>query len=313
MVKTIIKKDEIAYDDIIVSDSSGNLITGLVDGNFTKYLYDSTGSEVSSSITVSITELGNRAYRASFTPNATGNWMLQVIHSTYFPESKSDNYECVENLNDDIAGAVWDVKKRDHKITGTFGHRVQHISGAFTKVVEKRLGVGDIRKLVDAIEEMFVRLIKANREKDDRKLDDIVEEIKKSSDDSQVLKLIGDVSGDDNNVIENLARITLSINILHEELNNLLNSIHGLPNYNSRLRDMTAQINDLSGFLSKYSDSIKSIMEFHGIESGKENELIHSKIIELHSKLDEIESLIIPSIPDERLQDLIDKEDEKEK
>ena len=98
-----IKLNTIAYDNLIVNDEDGNLITGLVNGDFTKKLYNPSGSEVSSSITVTISELGNGLYRASFTPNATGAWTLLITNVTYFSFGKAADYRCVENFSDDLA------------------------------------------------------------------------------------------------------------------------------------------------------------------------------------------------------------------
>jgi len=78
-------------EDFTVTDSEGNAITGLVDGDFTKKLYDPDGNEVSSTIGVIITELGNGNYRAQFTPNVTGAWYLIIYHSTYFPWGKANS------------------------------------------------------------------------------------------------------------------------------------------------------------------------------------------------------------------------------
>lgn len=85
----------------IVHDADGNVVTGLVDGNFTRDLYDPDDTEVSGSVTVTITELGDGKYKATFTPNKAGSWILTVYHSTYFPGGKIANYLCVsEDITD---------------------------------------------------------------------------------------------------------------------------------------------------------------------------------------------------------------------
>jgi len=86
-------KDSTIYDDFRVVDSSDVAVTGLVAGDFTIRLYNPSGTEVSGSITVSITELGNGDYRASYTPNANGLWFLMIIHATHFPEGKGNNHQ----------------------------------------------------------------------------------------------------------------------------------------------------------------------------------------------------------------------------
>jgi hypothetical protein len=97
-----IKKDVINYDNFIVLDEDNNEIAGLTSGDFTIKLYNPSGTEVSGSITVSIAELESGLYRASFTPNTTGNWLLVIYHTTYFPYGKATDYECVDALFDDV-------------------------------------------------------------------------------------------------------------------------------------------------------------------------------------------------------------------
>lgn len=98
----LIKKNIINYDNFEVLDEDNNAITGLITGDFTIKLYNPSGTEISSSVTVSIIELENGLYRVSFTPNVTGNWLLVIYHSTYFPYGKANDYECVDALFDDL-------------------------------------------------------------------------------------------------------------------------------------------------------------------------------------------------------------------
>jgi len=103
-----VELNQVAYTDFIVTDSNGDIVTGLVDADFTKYLYNPSGSEVWSSQGGSITELGNGAYRITFTPNATGDWIINVVHTTYFPAGKSENFRCtdietsIDNIQSDL-------------------------------------------------------------------------------------------------------------------------------------------------------------------------------------------------------------------
>jgi hypothetical protein len=72
-----------------VHDGAGDLVSGLVQGNFTVALYNPSGAEVSGSVSVTITELGSSGrYSVSFTANAAGKWLLIVTHATYFPTGK---------------------------------------------------------------------------------------------------------------------------------------------------------------------------------------------------------------------------------
>lgn len=119
----MIKKDYIMYDDFVVLDESDDPVTGLT--TFTKILYDPDKNEVSGSITITIEELGDGLYRASFTPNKLGSWTLIIYNEDYFPWGKGNDYICVNNLLDDIPGATWDELLSEHNIYNTFGEKNQ--------------------------------------------------------------------------------------------------------------------------------------------------------------------------------------------
>jgi len=110
-MKVNIKLNAINYDEFVVNDADGNLVTGLVQGDFTVKLYNPSGSEVSGSIAVTITELGNGLYRTNFTPNALGTWTLLITNATHFPYGKTGNYSCINYLNDDIGVIVELIKQ----------------------------------------------------------------------------------------------------------------------------------------------------------------------------------------------------------
>jgi len=97
-----IKKDTITYDEFIVMDESDNPVTGLLDGVFTRKLYDPDKNEVSGTISVTISEIGDGLYRVSFTPNKLGNWVLIISNTTYFPWGKGDSYRCVTYITGSV-------------------------------------------------------------------------------------------------------------------------------------------------------------------------------------------------------------------
>lgn len=100
-----IQKDSVAYDEFVVLDESDNPVTGLIDSNFTKTLYDPDDNEVaniSGGIPVTVAEMGDGLYKVSFTPNKLGNWALIINNATYFPYGKGNTYKCVETLIDGI-------------------------------------------------------------------------------------------------------------------------------------------------------------------------------------------------------------------
>lgn len=104
--------------DLFVVDSVGDPVTGLVDGNFTKYLYNPSESEVWSSQGGSISELGNGGYRISFTPNAIGTWNVIVVHSSY--GTFANSYRCTSSLQDlaDIESKIDTVDGNVDSIVG---------------------------------------------------------------------------------------------------------------------------------------------------------------------------------------------------
>lgn len=80
-----------------VSDRNGNLISGIDSSAFTVHVYNPSGSEVTSSVSGSFTELGNGNYKYNFTPNANGIWYVIVTHPTYFPWGKTDDVQVYDN------------------------------------------------------------------------------------------------------------------------------------------------------------------------------------------------------------------------
>lgn len=97
-----VKIDTVVYDEFSVVDSDGNPVTGLTNTDFTKELYNPSGTEVSGTVTVTISELGGGLYRVSFTPNVVGEWALNIFNATYFTGGQSSNYQCVTGVVMDI-------------------------------------------------------------------------------------------------------------------------------------------------------------------------------------------------------------------
>ncbi len=83
------KISEPVNEDFSVTDVTDSLVPGIDSTAFTYHIFNNNGDEVSSSIPVTITELGYGHYRSSYIPNIVGTWMLVVYHSTYFPWGKT--------------------------------------------------------------------------------------------------------------------------------------------------------------------------------------------------------------------------------
>lgn len=113
------KIDTTVQDDFTVTDKDGNLITGLVQGDFTYGLFDPEGNDVSGSYVVTITELGDGHYRTGFDVDKAGIWYLIVYHFMYFPWGKAGNIQCFAHDFDslgimiefirDIEGGRWRI------------------------------------------------------------------------------------------------------------------------------------------------------------------------------------------------------------
>ena len=86
-----------SHEDFSVTDVNNNLIDNIDSTAFTMHLFNDNGSEVSSSVIVNITELGFGHYRASFTPNSTGIWMLAIYNASYFPWGKTGTIQVFNN------------------------------------------------------------------------------------------------------------------------------------------------------------------------------------------------------------------------
>ncbi len=89
-------------EDFTILDVEHNLISGIDSTAFTVYLYSPNDSEVSSSIGLTFTELGNGHYRAKFIPNSVGIWYINIYHSIYFPWGKADTIQVFTNDFDTI-------------------------------------------------------------------------------------------------------------------------------------------------------------------------------------------------------------------
>jgi len=89
------------YEHFSVADTTGTLLAGIDTSSFIVYIYDPNGNEISSSVSLTIEELTNGSYKASFVPNQVGTWYVVILHEIYFPWGKTDDVQVeVADLSD---------------------------------------------------------------------------------------------------------------------------------------------------------------------------------------------------------------------
>lgn len=98
-------------EDFSVVAPNLSLVSGLTTVDFSFHLFNTTGVEVSSTVPVSVVEMGNGHYRASFTPNEKGTWYLVVYHTNYFPQGKGANVQVYNRDLDDVSALTADQQK----------------------------------------------------------------------------------------------------------------------------------------------------------------------------------------------------------
>jgi len=73
-----------------VFDTANAPVTGLVNGDFSKFL---SVDGVNSAVVVTVSEIGNGRYQASFTPTSTGFWYLLITNATYNPRGWDEEFD----------------------------------------------------------------------------------------------------------------------------------------------------------------------------------------------------------------------------
>jgi len=100
--------NEQVEEHFTVSDTDGNLVSGIDSTAFVAYVYNPSGSEVSDLVSENIIELGNGNYKYVFTPNATGIWYVVLTHPEYFPWGKADDVQ----VNTQDLSAIYEAVKK---------------------------------------------------------------------------------------------------------------------------------------------------------------------------------------------------------
>lgn len=86
-----------------VYDSSDVAVTGLVNGDFTKRLAKDGANDAT---VVTVTEIANGRYEASFTPASTGFWYLTVTQATHNPRGWDESFDVTTDGDFTVAGIL---------------------------------------------------------------------------------------------------------------------------------------------------------------------------------------------------------------
>ncbi len=84
-------------EDFMVLDYMNQPVANIPLSQFTYFIYDNNGNNVSNNVLVTFQELGTGHYRATFVPTTKGTWLLTVYHPTYFPWGKTNSIDIYDN------------------------------------------------------------------------------------------------------------------------------------------------------------------------------------------------------------------------
>lgn len=88
--------NEVTYAGFFVTDSNGDPVPGLTTTSFNIYLFNPSGSEVHSTTTDGIRELGNGLYQYYATFTTEGIWSVLIDHD-YLPMGVKGDFEVHED------------------------------------------------------------------------------------------------------------------------------------------------------------------------------------------------------------------------
>jgi len=135
-----IEKDNEIVDSFQVLDKHGDIVTGLVQGDFTIKLYNPSKDDVanvSAGVVVAIEELGDGFYRTSFTPDTLGAWNLIISHATYIEDGVGEDYFCLESLG----GVSQEIEDMIKKILGLSQSNYRIINPEYDKAMNLIAGI----------------------------------------------------------------------------------------------------------------------------------------------------------------------------
>lgn len=128
------KVNVVMVEDFPVLDLNGVRKPAIPLTEFTATLYNPSGVEVSGTIPVTIVELANGDYRASYTPTIKGLWTLTVFHATYFSAGKTNSHQIYDSdIDEGTAAKVWQALTGSYQAPGTMGEIMRvvlaHVGG----------------------------------------------------------------------------------------------------------------------------------------------------------------------------------------
>ena len=100
------KLSEPVHEDFSVTDVNDALVPNIDSTAFTYHIFDDNGDEVSATAPVSIIDLGYGHYRATFTPDSIGMWMLAIYNASYFPWGKTGNIQIFASDFDSMVSLI---------------------------------------------------------------------------------------------------------------------------------------------------------------------------------------------------------------
>ena len=124
---------ESMHESFTVTDSAG-VVTGLVNGDFTKYVRRD-GATVA--VTVTVTEIANGEYDAAWTfPTTAGVYTLRITHATYNPAGWAASFDVEAYSAKDILEGDEDV---DDTTDTALWRQTINKKGTATEIVRKKL------------------------------------------------------------------------------------------------------------------------------------------------------------------------------
>ena len=245
------KSGEVLEEDFTVVASDGTLVTGLVDGNFTRKLYDEDGNEVSGSITITITELDNGNYRASFTPDNPGMWFMVIYHATYFPWGKSDSIQVFDNDFDSIDDSLDNIALTINDMTSSINNMSISLDNVTIAVNDMTSSINDISISLD-----------------------------------NIALSINDMTSSINNMSISLDNVVIAVNDMTNSINYISSEI---DTANISLTNLTSSVNDITDLITR-SLGLSQENQYLDNSSYDENNNLTSCRIRIYSNASDVGS-----------------------